>query len=224
MAIQAASGTTTSSTQALSSLTGRNAVTKESFLQLLITQMRYQDPLSPMDNQEFLAQLAQFSSLEQMQNLNDKYDSSMALTQSLNNSAAAGLIGRQVRASGDTLSLGSSGGVEVGYYLQADAAEVSISVTDSTGKIVRGLTSTDGGSGSHRLTWDGRDDAGSRLPAGSYTFKVTAKDEDGAAVTASSVVSGTVSGVTYRNGSAYLLVDGREVSLSEVLEVYQAGS
>ena len=98
----------------------RQALGKDDFLKLLITQMRYQDPLSPMDNTQFLAQMAQFSSLEQMQNLNESFDQSMLLSQSLNNSSAAGFIGRHVRASGDGVTLGPSGSVELGYFLPVE--------------------------------------------------------------------------------------------------------
>lgn len=199
----------------------RQALGKDDFLKLLITQMRYQDPLSPMDNTQFLAQMAQFSSLEQMQNLNESFDQSMLLSQSLNNSSAAGFIGRHVRASGDGVTLGPSGSVELGYFLPVEAATVSVTVLDEMGREVRTLTAGGTDAGAHRLDWDGADADGRRVAAGSYTFKVSAKAEDGTAINAPSVVTGLVQGITFKNGSAYLLVDGREVSLSEVLEVYQ---
>jgi flagellar basal-body rod modification protein FlgD len=202
-----------------SGLTDAQGIGKDSFLQLLITQMRNQDPLSPMDNQEFLAQLAQFSSLEQMQNLNDKVDQAMQLSQSLNNSSAAALIGRQVRAAGDTVDLGASGGVELGYFLSQEAKDVSLTVYDANGAVVRTLVTSEGEAGAHRLTWDGRNEEGARVAAGSYTFKVSAKDDEGSDVNATTVVRGLVDGVMYKNGSAYLLVDGREVSLGDLLEV-----
>jgi flagellar basal-body rod modification protein FlgD len=199
----------------------RQALGKDDFLKLLITQMRYQDPLSPMDNTQFLAQMAQFSSLEQMQNLNESFDQSMLLSQSLNNSSAAGFIGRHVRASGDGVTLGTSGSVELGYFLPADAETVSVTVLDEQGREVRTIVSDAATAGAHRLQWDGNDLDGRRVASGTYTFKVTAKDADGVAVSATSVVTGLVEGITFKNGSAYLLVDGREVPLSEVLEVYQ---
>lgn len=199
----------------------REALGKDDFLKLLITQMQNQDPLSPMDNSQFLAQMAQFSSLEQMQNLNASFDESMLLTQSLNNSSAAGFIGRHVRAAGDGVTLGTTGSVELGYFLPSDAATVSVTVLDEQGRQVRTLTADELTAGAHRLEWDGTDLDGRRVAAGSYTFEVSAKDADGAALTAPSVVTGLVDGITFKNGSAYLLVDGREVPLSEVLEVYQ---
>jgi flagellar basal-body rod modification protein FlgD len=199
----------------------RQALGKDDFLKLLITQMRYQDPLSPMDNTQFLAQMAQFSSLEQMQNLNESFDQSMLISQSLNNSSAAGFIGRHVRASGDGVTLGTTGSVELGYFLPAEAATVSVTVLDDQGREVRTLAADGTAAGAHRLEWDGADLDGRRVAAGSYTFEVSAKDVDGIDINATSVVTGLVEGITFKNGSAYLLVDGREVPLSEVLEVYQ---
>ena len=214
---------TTSTTTSTQSSTGasRGTLGKDDFLKLLITQLQNQDPLSPMDNTEFIAQMAQFSSLEQMQNLNASFEESMLLTQSLNNATAAGFIGRNVRASGDAVELGSGGSVELGYFLPTEAETVTLTVMDDQNRLVRTLVADGTAAGAHRLDWDGTDSDGSRVAAGSYTFSVSAQDADGNDVNATSVVTGLVEGVTYKNGSAYLLVDGREVSLSEVLEVYQ---
>jgi len=199
----------------------RTTLGKDSFLKLLITQMQYQDPLSPMDNTEFVAQMAQFSSLEQMQNLNAKLDTSMLLAQALNNSATAGLIGRHVRAAGDGVQLGATGEVELGYFLPKEAATVSITIYDDTGNAVRTLVPSGTSAGSHRVAWNGADLEGERLPAGRYTFDVSAKDEEGLDVGGATVVAGLVEGVSYHDGGSYLLVDGREVSLSDVLEVFE---
>ena len=155
---------------------------QDAFLQLLVTQMKNQDPSSPMDNQAFLAQLAQFSSLEQMQNLNGKLDSSLTLTQSLSNTAAAGYIGRSIRATADTIDLSASGNVDLGYTLVANAATATVTITDSSGNLVRTLNSSETAAGEHSLSWDGRDATGTRELAGSYTFKVSALDESGASV------------------------------------------
>ena len=194
-------------------------VTRDAFLQLLITQLRYQDPLSPMENEAFLAQLAQFSSLEQMQQLNANFATSMALAQSEANSSATGLIGRYVRASGDTVGLGAEGQVSLGYFLGADAS-VELTVYDAQGVAVRHVTLPEGQSGSNEWRWDGRNDAGERLAAGTYTFTVTGVDANGGSVNAATTVLGRVDGITFQSGTAELLVEGREIPLSSVLEVF----
>jgi flagellar basal-body rod modification protein FlgD len=194
-------------------------VGRDAFLQLLITQMRHQDPLSPMENEAFLAQLAQFSSLEQMQQLNENFAASMALSQSQANSAATGLIGRYVRASGDQVELAAEGDVSLGYFLGADAA-AEITVYDDRGAAVRTVQVSGGEAGSNEWRWDGRNDAGERLEAGQYTFAVTATDSNGDAVNAATTVLGRVEGITFQSGTAELLVNGREIPLSSVLEVF----
>lgn len=205
-------GTTTANPEA--------ALGRDAFLKLLITQLRYQDPLSPMENEAFLAQLAQFSSVEQMQQLNASFEASIALSQSQANSAATSLIGRHVRASGDHVTLPAEGSVELGYYLASAAESVEIDVVDANGAVVRHLRAAGVPQGSNLLRWDGHDDAGQRLDAGSYSFRVQAFDANGDALAAATTVSGLVSGVTFESGSAMLLIDGRKVPLSSVLEVF----
>ena len=198
----------------------QNEMGKDAFLQLLVTQLRYQDPLSPMENEAFLAQLAQFSSLEQMQQMNENFEASMLLTQSLNNSSAAGLIGKHVRAAGDSAVLQNESSVDLGYYLPGSAASVTVTVYDSGGAIVRVLPAGDASeAGSGQVTWDGRSETGDQLPAGEYRFTVEALDVEGNAVPVSTLINGRVDGVTFENGNALLLVGGEKIPLSSVLEV-----
>lgn len=202
----------------------RSDLGKDAFLQLLVTQLRYQDPLSPMENEAFLAQLAQFSSLEQMQQLNETVESSNLLAQSLNNSAAAGFIGRHVRAAGSEAILGAEGNASLGYVLAQPADRVTVTVFDETGAVVRVLEQqgVDGGSGS--VEWDGHNTAGERVAEGTYRFEVDAIDAEENAVAASTWIEGRVDGVTYRGGSAFLLVGDREVPLSSVLDIFVPGT
>jgi len=219
-------GTTgqTTTAAAATDAAGSQSLDKEAFLKLLVTQLQNQDPLSPMDNTTFLAQLAQFSSLEQMQNLNDNFTAFMGQNQMMNNSAAAGLIGRQVQANDDTVTLGASGTVPLSYSLPSGAATATIEITDASGNLVRTIAGVDASAGAHSVDWDGTDDAGTRQPAAGYTFKVTAAAQDGSAVAASTMVQGLVDGVTYRDGGAYLLVGGQEVPLTDVVEVSADGT
>ena len=209
---------------AFTAATGTSDLGKDAFLQLLVTQLRYQDPLSPMENEAFLAQLAQFSSLEQMQEMNSNLEDSMLLTQSLNNSAAAGLIGKNVRASGDEVPLEAGGTAKLGYVLADSAEHVTVTVLDESGRVVRVLEATGLESGSHSVDWDGRDSSGETVAAGTYRFEVDATDTDGNPVASVSWVEGRVDGVTFRGGSAFLLVGDREVPLSSVIDIYIPGT
>lgn len=214
----------TSGTTRTDSASSGNDIGQDAFLQLLITQMRYQDPLSPMENEEFIAQLAQFSSLEQMQQLNSNFESMLAYNQSEANSAATSLIGREVRAAGNEIQLGENGTESLGYFLSAPASAVEIQVKDGSGQTVRTLVANDLAAGSHHIEWDGRDAAGSRMPAGTYTFATEARTQSGDPVPVTNTVVGMVDGVTFQSGQALLLVEGREVPLSSILEVFAASS
>ena len=108
-------------------------VSRDDFMKLLIAQLKNQDPLSPMDNQEFAAQLAQFNSLEQLIGLNEKFDS-LATQQGLAtqfNSAA--LIGKQVAGNGNKINLDGSGNANLHYVLGANAAKVTVKLLNSAG-------------------------------------------------------------------------------------------
>lgn len=207
--------------QTTSTTTGADAALgRDAFLKLLITQLRYQDPLSPMENEAFLAQLAQFSSVEQMQQLNESLSASVAFSQSQANSAATSLIGKNVRASGDSVDLPVEGSVDLGYYLGSAAESVEIEVVNANGAVVRTISAAGAPQGTNLVSWDGRDSSGRRLDAGSYGFNVKAFDGNGDEIAAATTVTGLVSGVTFESGSAMLLIDGRRVPLSAVLEVF----
>ncbi len=128
------------------------------------------------------------------------------------------MIGRYVRASGDTVSLPEEGEVSLGYFLGA-AGSAEITIYDSAGVAVRHVTLPES-AGSNAWTWDGRNDAGERLDAGEFTFTVEAHDAKREAVSAATTVVGKVEGITFQSGTAELLVNGRHVPLSSVLEVF----
>ena len=109
--------------------TGGATLGKEDFLKLLMTQLQYQDPLNPMDNQDFMAELAQFSSLEQLQNVNSNLQANFLLTQSLNNSLATNLIGKRVIALGSQVYLGRDSGEEITFDLSAAAGSLTVSTS-----------------------------------------------------------------------------------------------
>jgi flagellar basal-body rod modification protein FlgD len=199
---------------------------KDDFLKLLTVQMQNQDPLEPQDNTEMVAQLAQFSSLEQLENMNSNLASSLdldlILTQVLNNTAAAGLIGKSVLADGNSINLESSGdGASVHFDLAANAATVTVSIYDSGGTLVRTIEETGVEAGRRSVDWDGKDSDGKSLSGGDYTFKVTATDANGNSIDVSPLVMGRVDVVKFVGGEAVLVLDGVEVSIADVLEIYQ---
>lgn len=191
---------------------------KEDFLKLLVTQLEYQDPMNPVSNEEFIAQTAQFSSLEQMQNLNTSMTELMALERSSGNAALVSYIGETVEVPGTSVELGRSPAV-MGVGLP-DSAYLTLEVRDSQDVLVRtieteGLLSPD----DYRFVWDGTDDSGEPLPQGMYHFTPIAANAEGDPVTTNPFILGQVSGVLYESNTAQLRVNDELVNPDAVRAV-----
>jgi flagellar basal-body rod modification protein FlgD len=189
----------------------------------MVTKLQYQDPLNPMEDEDFIAQLAQFSSLEQMSNIADGIETSnewdFLQMQSLNNVLASNLIGREVEADFSGVYLDESNQPKISYTLPQDAKEIKFEVRDSSGVLVANFGAEDLAVGAHTITWDGKDNLGNRADTGYYTIKATAANAAGTSITPTLGVTGVVSTVTYRDGSAYVMIDGTEIALGDIRSV-----
>ena len=205
---------TTSYASSASDITG-----KDDFLNLLCVQLKYQDPMAPMENQDFLAQLAQFSSLEQLMNANGNLQANFLMTQSVNNSVAAGFIGKTVKASGDEVYLSDSGDVSINYTLDS-MAKVTVKIYDENNNLVRTITDDSWkNKGDGSVVWDGESSGGARLAPGKYTFAVSAVDSEDNAASVTSFIEGKVTGVRFTSSGAVFMIGGLEVDFSDILEV-----
>jgi flagellar basal-body rod modification protein FlgD len=218
--------TNATSAAAVSQTGSGDEVSKEDFLQLLVTQLKHQDPLSPISNEDFLAQLAQFSSLEQLQNINTGTQTGLLLQQSVTNSLATSLIGKEVLVGTDTLSIEGGQGVDFCFSLGA-AGHVTAEIRDAQGGLVRTLR-VDGEDGlaltpgEHAFRWDGRDENGEPVADGQYTISVEAVDDDGAAISVSNYLNGRVDGIRFAAGGAYIVIGEMEFTLADVVEIMGA--
>jgi len=196
---------------------------KDQFLKLLISQLQNQNPLEPMNDQEYVAQMAQFSSLEQLQNMNSSLSQNMQynmlLSQTINNTMATSLIGKEITADSDSVGIISGSGADVTFTSASFAPSGTITITDESGRVVRSLQVSNLQSGDNSIHWNGKDDFGNNVASGNYTYQINLKDTNGQAVTVSNYRTGTVDSVKYVDGQAYLLVDGAYISLSQVREV-----
>jgi flagellar basal-body rod modification protein FlgD len=146
---------------------------QDRFLKLLVTQMRNQDPLNPLDNAQVTSQLAQLSTVGGLERINTTLTSvinSLAQQQGI---AAAGLAGSRVAIEGDRLAL-SGGAASGGFGLEQAVDTATISITDAAGKTVRTIQRGTSAAGIVPFEWDGKDDAGTKLPDGDYKFSVSA--------------------------------------------------
>ncbi len=196
---------------------------KDDFLKLLTTQLSYQDPLNPMDGTEFSAQLAQFSSVEQLSNINNSLEQSLdanyMLTTSINNTLAANVIGRDVKAYGDQVYLGESGEADLNFELTGDARNVEIEILDENDQVRRRISLEDLQSGAQTINWDGKDSSGNSLSKGTYRFRINATDSEGNAVSSQSFIYGSITGVRYSGNGAVLMLGDLAVQMSDVYEI-----
>jgi len=221
--IGSTSATTAASTTAgmAGALTGTGSLGKEEFLKLLVTQLRSQNPLDPMGNEAFVAQLAQFGALEQMQNVASATETSTRVLGSVNNAVATSFIGREAVAANDAFTWnGEAGSVDLGALLPSGGS-AQLNVLDTAGNTVASLTLHGGASGPALANWDGKGSTGAALPAGQYRLEVSATDGQGIAITAQPIIAGVVEGVSFQDGATYLSVGGTRVPLSAVAEINQ---
>jgi flagellar basal-body rod modification protein FlgD len=194
-----------------------DALGRDAFLTMLVAQLQNQDPLNPMDGTDFSAQLAQFSQLEQLINLNDSMDNLAASSGKNSEGDAVSYIGKQVTGDVNIMTV-NEGTVSGGFYSLSKTADVMVSITDADGKTVKTLYPGQKGTGSHLISWNGTDNNGNAVKDGSYTYTVLANTGSGFAKVPSSI-TGTVSGVAYNNGKPYLVVQGILLDLDSVTAV-----
>jgi flagellar basal-body rod modification protein FlgD len=195
------------------------AETFDTFLTLLTTQLQHQDPLDPMDTNEFTSQLVEFTNVEQALRTNDKLDDLIALQTDTQLNDAVGYIDKKVGADGIILML-QDGESTITYDLGANAAEANILIIDEQGNTVRTIEA-DTEVGHHEVVWDGLDDDGEPLDDGLYGFLVTAIDADKKPVPLVQGTIGKVTGVKLIDGVVTLEVGELEIALNDVLSISQ---
>jgi len=197
---------------------------KEDFLKLLVAQLSHQDPTAPTDPGEFVAQLSQFSSLEQLANIKSGMDL-LAITQTAGTSAQmVSFIGKDVSYDGGQINWSAdSKPVELKMTLGGNAASVEQRIVDERGTVIEKRDLGPMTEGSHTLNFDGKKADGTPLPPGTYNIELTAKDANGKTTDATLRGEGLVSAVTFEAGYPQLvLADGRVLGLGQVLQVLGA--
>lgn len=195
------------------------ALGRDDFLNLLVTQLQHQDPLKPMDSTDFTAQLAQFSSLEQLSNMNDQLQVLTDTQAALRNSQAVAYIGERVLCEGNATRIVEGAPEPLQVDLEAPAAAVYVSIYDATGALRAAYNAEAMGAGRGSIDWPGTDMDGNPLPDGHYRFEAAAVDGAGNEVAVAPRSTGRVSGVAFQDGEAALVVNGQPVRLEDVLEV-----
>lgn len=194
---------------------------RDDFLKLLVAQLKNQDPLKPQDNSQFVAELAQFSSLEQTMGINERLDLLAVQSRGQSNTEAIGLVGQSATVRGSIATIDGSGiGSPITFTLDGDAESTVVTIRDQNGRTVRTLDLGSHDAGLVRISWDGRDAAGVVQPAGSYVVGVAAKAPGDNPVQVSQQTTSTVAGISFDQGYPVLhLANGVSVPVSDLLRV-----
>ncbi|HEX2216374.1 MAG TPA: flagellar hook capping FlgD N-terminal domain-containing protein [Xanthobacteraceae bacterium] len=186
------------------------------FLQLLTTQLRNQNPLEPLDTNQFTQQLVQFAQVEQQIGMNASLSALIALQYATQASAAMSFLGATVRVEGDTVKLAN--GEATWSFTAEKAATATINVYSATGELVhteeRTITA-----GQQSFSWNGRNAAGGNLPEGNYRVSITAKDASGQTVAVSTEVEGVVDGIDVTQSPPLLTIGGQTFTVDKIKQV-----
>lgn len=199
--------------------TGLQQVDFNTFLKLLVAQLKNQDPLNPLDGTQFTGQIAQFSTLEQQINGNNLLQQLVAQRDFGQQNLAANYLNKLVLAPG-TNFVKTGDLTEVGYSLAKTASKVEVDIIDNkTGAVVKSFVG-DGTEGNHIVDWDGKGDDGQPTTGTSFTLRIKATDADGKVIASNPMTYGQVASVLNDNGTAALiLTDGRQIDMADIMVV-----
>ncbi|BDQ38406.1 basal-body rod modification protein FlgD [Pseudodesulfovibrio nedwellii] len=203
----------------------KSKMDQDSFLTILVAQLTHQDPLNPMEDTEMTSQLAEFSSLEQLTNINDGIKSLGSSMQQSDMLSAVSFIGKEVKAEGYKISMNEGNASTIYYGFGEPVSKIMMNIYDSEGAIVRSVELGSKKAGSYQYEWDGKNEAGQKLPDGQYGIGVLGEDLNGKHVMVQTEISGRVDAVVNEKGTQYLrLSDGRFISFLNVKEVVDPGT
>jgi flagellar basal-body rod modification protein FlgD len=209
------SGTNIAS-ESMKQATGMN---KNDFLQLLVTQLKSQDPLNPQDSSQFVAQLAQLTQVEQMYNINSNLQNLLSSQNNFSSISSLSMIGKEITTVGSSIVLTDGSQPDIPFSLATDANQLTVTIKDATGRTVRTISQGQTSAGVRSIQWDGKDDNGQPLAAGKYSFEVSGVDAAGQTITATPLFRGRVTGVNLEGDVPLLTVNGISVPLTSILEV-----
>lgn len=199
---------------------GNDKLDKEAFMKLMLAQMKNQDPMNPMESHELAAQLAQFSSVEQLNNVNDTLTEMKNGQKPTESFQALNFIGKAV--SGDSSKLVRARGDknhDIGYKLPEDAVEVKVLIKNDKKETIRTISMSNMKSGENTLAWNGQDERGLVAPAGEYSFVFEAKTASEKKLAVKTDFQGVISGVNYTPEGPVLLVGSQSVKLKDVKKI-----
>ena len=200
--------------------THKTSLDQADFMTILLAQLKYQDPNSPMDDKEMASQLVQYSSLEQLTKINEGITKLGADNTATDLQTGSNYIGKSIKSTGYNLTVKDTTVSTLYYSLGESVSGVTANIYDADGNIVRSESLGSKGKGEFTYVWDGKDTDGNKVTDGTYGVILKADNAAGENVLVQSQISGVVTGVKTSGGKTYLtLGDGRTVDMSNVTEV-----
>lgn len=207
-----------SNTAAAATTKNSNVLGKDDFMKMLLAQLKNQDPLNPMDGKDFSVQLAQFTSLEKLTNLNETMSLLPTYLKSFSNAQMVGMIGNDAIAKGNVINVSGST-TNVVFSLPSDIQSGTIKIYDENGSQVDTLQTGSKKTGLNSIVWNS-----GGVNQGKYTFEISAMDKSGNQVTADALISGKITGASFKNDQAYLTINGQEVAFSNVVAINKSNN
>ena len=210
---------TTDTSAASAAMKKSLGMNKDDFMKLFIAQLQYQDPLKPQDPSAMLDQLSQLSLVEQSYNNNTALKNLLTAQNNSTTMNSVSFIGKNVKANGNAASFDGSSPASLQFNLSVPTSSAAITISDASGRVVRTATIGSSNAGDANFSWDGRDNSGSLLPAGAYSFAVSATTATGASLPATTYTTGRIDGVNLAGGTPQLTIGAASVALSDVISV-----
>ncbi len=199
---------------------------KDDFLKLLIAQLKNQDPLAPADNTEFVSQLAQFSSLEQMTLMNANLERSLeinaAMSEAVTNAMIVSYFGKYVAAESDSLNYDGKSPVKLNFELDRAVSWAKLEIKDVSGNFIRSISLGALDEGINSIEWDGLTNFGVKARPGEYKYSIDARDYLENKVKVTRMFYGVVEGISYKDGMAYLIVNGVNIPFDKIKTISQS--
>jgi len=202
-------GSTTSAAKTARS----NTLGQDEFMTMLLAQLKNQDPLNPMEGKDFAVQLAQFSSLQQLTNLNTTMGSLPQYLKSFTNAQMVGMIGQEAVAEGNMINVSGSN-TNISFNLEKDVQSGTVKIFDEKGMLADTLQIGSCKAGINTITWNS-----GNFKQGNYTYEISATDGSARTVAVSKLLSGTVTGISFQGDDAYLTINGQEIAFSNIISV-----
>jgi len=204
---------------------GNPAMDKDAFFKLMLAQLKNQDPMNPLKNHEMAAQLAQFSSLEQMQNMNSTLTKMEGKNSQPENFQALNLIGKTVAGDASrVVRTQFDKSHDFNFTLPMTASEANVKLLSAKGEVVREFKMTNLPAGPNKVSWNGMNEAGDKQPPGEYLFQVEAKSTNGQKLQVNTEFHGEVSGLSFSAEGPVLQVGTQTIKMKDVRQITDSGA